>query len=241
MSNLVCKQGNDNIDSLLELHQSWNNRLQFPLSELNERYLRGGVYVRLECSLSKRDIERSERFALTLAVKGSHLDQNIHRHSQLDTTRHDGQLPMFIESVHIVNDTEGLIESVVPAVVRLEVIDQSTDIGFRNPLYVSLITGKFIFVSRPFSPDREQDCILAFNPVCGTGEMPRDVIQARPEMMNDLSAQNTETDRSHQVAVVVNSILPFLRVFIGDYWVSATFKESDNLLVEITDILIGPC
>ena len=58
--------------------------------------------------------------------------------------------------------------------------------------------------------------------------------------MNDFTAQDGTIKRDNQVFMVVNRVLPLLRVHIGDDWVLASFEESADLSVEIQDVLVGP-
>lgn len=146
---------------------------------------------------------------------------------------------MLIKSVHIVNDAEGIIQRAVTSLVRLEFVDSVADVRIRNSLYVSVITGRFVF-RRSALKDGELDSVLVVAPVSETGEMPSDMVQARPKMMNDLAAQNPETDRDKQVMMIIGRCLPLLIIWIGENWVFAATEEADDLTVEIDDVLVGP-
>lgn len=70
--------------------------------------------------------------------------------------------------------------------------------------------------------------------------MPGDMIETRPQMVDDLAGQDGKTNRNRKVSVIIHSPLPFPRTWIGHDWIFAPAEEGPHLGVEISDALFGP-
>jgi hypothetical protein len=239
--NLAYEQIDDISHCVQKLRERWDNRLDFPISELGERYLRGDVRLLLHCSCSGGELMGRKDFPLTELEKSQDtLWLSVGRKIHYGTASDDGQFSMLIESVHIVDDAKGIVNGIIPSVVRLNPFDDVTDADFRNSLYLSLITSQFIFCRRSISQDRKSDGVFVVQPIRVTGEVPCDVIHARSQMVNGFAAQNAETDWDRQTPVVIQSFLKVLRIWIGNNWVLAYAEETGDLSIKIDDVLIGP-
>jgi hypothetical protein len=141
-----------------------------------------------------------------------------------------------------VHDANGVVFSVAPSLVGLQFPDEVENSGISDSLYFSLVSATFVFRKRKrvLSEYRELDRVLMFDSVLGAGEMPCNVVKVGTKMMNGLPTQDAKTNRDGKISMVVNSILPLLRVWIGDDWILASFEENVDLPLKIEDVLIGP-
>ena len=238
-------QARKQIDSLnnrlMHLRQRWDNKLVFPLSELGKHYLRKDFGILLDCFLSQSKLGHRESFSLAILHNGANgIDACARRECEIRATVNNGEFPMLIESVHVVDNADGIALGVAPSLVWLQISDQGQNTGIRNPLYLSLISGKFLFRKWLFPKDRELNGVFMATPVVNTREVPNDMVKAGSQMMHDLASQDTKTLGDSECSMIIDSILPFLSVRIGEDWVLAAFEKSDDLAVEITDVLVGP-
>jgi hypothetical protein len=239
-SHQTCEHIHPFKDRLMQLNERWNNKLTFPLSELGERYQRRDFGIILDCSAHQGDFLEREQFSLAVFSEdaGGFGVPSWNRDSSGGVN--DCQLPMLIESVHIVHDADRIVFSVAPSLVGLQIPDKGKGRGIDDPFYFSLKSANVVARQGFFLEDRKFDGVFMLKSILGTGEMPSDVIEGRSKMMDDFATQNTEPLRDNQVLKIVNRILPFLRIYIGEDWVFALFEEISNLVVQINDILIGP-
>ena len=234
------EQINSAVHGIQELRKRWDDKLVLPVSELGKRYLRGDLRIILDCSLGHGKIFGRKRFALTIFHDVANcLRTSSCRERGIGTSRDDGEFSMLIESVHIVDDANRIVNSIVPSMVGLQTINQRDDITIRNSLYFSVVSGALVFRKR-LAVDRELNGVLVVDSRLRTGKVPNEMIQARPEVMDNLSAENTETLGNTERSMIVNCFLPSLGIWVGDNWVFAVAEEFQNFVVEIEDILIGP-
>jgi len=146
---------------------------------------------------------------------------------------------VFIKDFHLVNDEKAMIRNVVPSVVRLQFLDQSKNVSILNSLYFSVVKFDFRFLFGLSLENRELD-----KPGRGSrsavGEMPNDMIQTGPQMMDNLSGENSETQRNNLIAVIISRFLESLVVRVGDDWVLPVLDKEIDLGLQIRDVLIGP-
>ncbi len=77
-------------------------------------------------------------------------------------------------------------------------------------------------------------------PIAGIGEMPYNVVEGRPKMMDYLSGQNGEPGRDNELAVIGDCLQNNLSVTIWDDGVVALLEKFGNLRIKILDVLVGP-
>ena len=70
--------------------------------------------------------------------------------------------------------------------------------------------------------------------------VPKEFIEDRSKMMDDLSCKDTETERNRLVSVVVNGLLPLLVIGLGNDRVFSFFDELPNFGIKVDDVLVGP-
>ncbi len=243
MSNLTCENIDRITNGIRELRKHWDNRLTFPLADLGERYLRGDLSILLDCASHYGKLGGRRSFSLRVLRQGINhprIKYGSGGKCDIGATDDNDQFSVLIESVHIMNNAQRVADRVVSSLVWLQLPDEMRNISISDSLYFSVITGKFIFRGWGINQHRKPDGVLVIPPISDTGEIPGDMIQTRPQVMNDLSAQNSETNRNGEVSMIIHRFLPFLRIWIGNDWVFAGSKEAVDLSIEIADILIGP-
>jgi len=147
---------------------------------------------------------------------------------------------MLVKSVHVVDDAERVINGTVPSMVWLESLDESLNADTSDSFYFSLIGRQFIFIPRFRGQERESNRVFVVPSIIRAGEVPGDVVQARPQMVNDLATQHAEPDRNCKVSMIVDRFLPTLSIWIGNDWVFATTEKDTDLSAQIDDVLIRP-
>ena len=150
---------------LIELRQSWDNKLIFPLSELSKRYSRQDFGIILDCSVNQGKLGVAERFSLAIfSHSKSNLNSCAHRDVDTSGRGHGCKLPVFIKSVHIVDDAKGVIFEIAPSLVWLHVPNEAENLSSHNPLYFSLVSADFLFRDWLFPKDREFNCVATYKP-----------------------------------------------------------------------------
>jgi len=241
VSNLTREQINPLEDCLVQLQERWDHKLCFPLAELGKRYLRKDFGILIDCPTGQGPLGISNRFSLALLNDGTHcIDARARGNKDVRTCGNNCEFPMLVESIHVMDDTDRVVFSIAPSFVWLYALDEREDAGLGNSLYFSLVSGKFVFRTWLFPKDREFDVVFGFQSIFGAGKMPDDVVETGAQMMNDLPAQNGAIQRNNEILMVINGILPFLRIHIGYDWILARLEKSDDLVIEINDVLVGP-
>ena len=123
--------------------------------------------------------------------------------------------------------------------VGLQLFDQSKDSGFPNALYLSVVSGLFFFRQR-IAKDRKLKGVLVIPPCGRAGKVPDNMVEAGPQVMNNLAGQNTDADGNLQSSMIVERILKLLVLCIGNDWIFACFEKAQDFAIKIDDVLIGP-
>jgi len=221
-------------DFVVKLHQRWNNRLDFPPTELPKRYVGNELAVALElnCNIDGR---KFGMFALVTREHIPHVEGDFSRTNPVD----QDYFSVFVGNVEIVNDKNGGFQR-IGGVVRLESFDQVKDFGICNSLYFSFIKATTVFIDRPFLKDRKLDFPKVLFPILLGGEQPDQMVQTGPQLMNDLASKHTESWWNDQLLMIMNSVKEQLFIVLGENWVLAALKECGEFKLKIADVLVGP-
>jgi hypothetical protein len=218
------------------LYESWDNRLDYPPTKIPERYLRGELAVIIELSV----LFSGQRLAYS-AHATVNLNSKISRESfEQTTSAEENEFAMLVGNVHVVDDQERA-ESRTDTLIRLKLLDEVKRVGIQNSLYLSVISGEFVFRGWPRLKDREFDVSRVRGSAIGiVRQFPNDVIQAGPEVVDNFSSKNAESQRNLQRLMVMDSLRVLLVVELWEDWVFAFLKEPGDLGLKIEDVLLGP-
>jgi hypothetical protein len=100
-SNLLSENLNNLSSRVEKLLEGWRNRLNLPATEIGERYLRGGLAVLLNC---RSDLLVGRRISLCVEHLVNPFSELRVGKSDVDARHGNGQFPMLVESVHVVNE-----------------------------------------------------------------------------------------------------------------------------------------
>ncbi len=232
-SEFANEQQNNISDVLRKLKQSWNDRLILPLSKLPERYLRGELGV--HCHIS--DLNGNAKICLSLYFP-NHLRTQVKVEGRGD----ECEFPMFIGSVHIMDNEQWVVQR-VRSHVWLQTVDQCCRAG-ADALYLATISGKFTFRrSRPIG-------IVGCNGKLDIDETRRSeylgcqleskMIEGGSQMVGDLSSKNAEPEGNRSSAMFIDSLKERLVVVIVPDRCGAVLKENLDFPAKIDDVFIGP-
>jgi len=229
---LSLKPSDDVASLAFKLDEAGNNGTRFTLNKISENYERGNAQILLKLSgqIGGRRmvwiccVEQGERVKLWA--------------SKIKPRHQHGQFPMLGFSVQVVNYPEFVIKR-VDSVIGLHFLDDLLGVFAGDELYFSLKSGRTIFV-KSFQENGELDADGIIAPSLRNGEQPCEMIEARAEMMNDLSCDNRESQRNFTLALVERFLHDNLRIFITDDYVLAFLEERGHFEFEIADTLVGP-
>lgn len=227
---------NNASDVARELRQSWDDRMDYPPTKIPKRHLRGDLAVLIELSFEFR----SERFTCAASVTQK-LPSKISVKS-LNQARgaDDDQFTVLVGNVHIVDDQQR-IKNGIDSVIRLKFSDEFQGISASHSLYLSFVSGEFVFRGWPNFKDGEFDVPEVRRGAVGViREFPDDVIQARSKMMNDFPGKGAESQRDSQRSMIIESLQNVLVVELWNDGALAFLKESGHLRLKIDDVLVGP-
>lgn len=221
-------------DIVRELDEFWDNRLDYPPTKVSERYLRGDLAVLVELS------QHIGGHLLLRQKVSAHFSNEIQWSGEMADGMRDNEFPVLVGNVHLVDDPEG-INVGRRAIVGLEFENDLECTSVRHALYLSVISGQFVFKRwRRIKNGKFQEGPVSRVPRGIVGQLPNEVIQARPEMMDNLAGKDAEAERNRQRLVIFESLRMFLVVYLGHDGVVAFLKEPGNLGLKIDDVLIGP-
>ena len=235
---LVAENTSNTVDAACKVIESWDNRLDFPPTKIPERYVSGDLAIRIEGSAKAGNLDFGKVvISLEHQVKAS-LPASV----DMKSADCQNEFTMLVDHVHFVNDSERMAfwarQQGGRTMVRLQLLDDRPS-RLGDPLYFSLVTGAFRFVSGGMKEDREFDCCRRLRASLQTRKLPSDMIQAGPQLMDDLSAQNAEADRDFSFGVEFDRFLKGFRIILGDSFIRPIFEESINFSFEVHDVLVG--
>lgn len=216
-------------DLVVHLPQSLYDNLRFRPTKVAKSYLRNELAVVLEISSDSGD---GKFLAL---ISPPEFDWKLNRASGLD----DNQFPMLVHDVHVVDSQDkGL--SGVRSLVRLALFDQGTDSGIGDTLYFSFVLGEH--VRRRFFQDGKFDKSPVFwgLPVSDIGKLPNEVIEARPQVVDDLARQDAESGRNVTTSMVFDCLRNHLLIVVTEERVFALIEKGRDFGLKISDVLAGP-
>ena len=213
-------------------NQRWNSRFEFPLTKIPERYtgLQNSIALQVACQVS------GIQFGICLLIRFNE-GENLLREKPHPSVETEERFLMFIDNIELVDDRKGVVQR-VGGFVGLHSFDQITNLGIRDPLYLSFKSGKFVFLNRLFSAHRKINRHVVL--LGAGGEVPYDMVETGSQVMNDLPCQHTESWWNATVLMILKGLKENLVVVLWDSGIIAFIKEPLDLRVEIKDVLFGP-
>jgi nitrate reductase beta subunit len=105
-----------------------------------------------------------------------------------------------------------------------------------DALYYSVFDGLFKFL-RSTTDGKDDPLVRRYSVLAG--QRPNGVIKTRPELMNNLSSNDRNSQRDWRPQDFEGVSATF-RLTLSDDRISAAVQESGDLVIEITDLLFGP-
>ena len=150
---LVSEQFNRIICETQKILERWDNRLVFPLSKLAERYLHGHLSFHLHLRRTDNSHASRPRPYLPRHHYADGGNFCVGLHVELPGKGGEYEFPVLVDSVHIVNEPEGIATRVFSE-VRLQSVDSCQSGGTGNALYLSAVTAHFVFCNTAESAPR---------------------------------------------------------------------------------------
>lgn len=219
---------------VLELVKALNYGLRFRPTELIKRYLGNNLSVALELLL---EIDgRGSKYSALILNGPLH---DVHRDLNCRGADHDYKLSVLVDNVRLVNYEHHRVDG-IGAVIWLKPFDEITDCRLSDSLYFSLVTGEKLFLRWPRLKDGKLNPFQVGLPITGIGELPDDVIENRPQLVNDLSRQHTKAQGDGAISMVLDCLQKKLVVLIAEDGILAFLEKPINLGLQIKDVLLGP-
>jgi hypothetical protein len=112
--------------------------------------------------------------------------------------------------------------------------------GIGNSLYFSRKSGNFFFNDRLGIKNGKPYPLRVFQPFLIAGQLPDQVVETGPQVMDNLSCQNSKPEWDFSAQMIITGYPKHLVILIWDDGVLALTEKGCDLPVEITDTLIGP-
>jgi hypothetical protein len=144
---------------------------------------------------------------------------------------------VLIDDVEIVDDPKRISQR-VGGVIRLKFLDQAEGVNILDQFYFSFVTSTVVRLERSvFEHGKVNPFVFGRS---SNREIPSNVIEARPEMVDDFACKNTEPWWDHAISVVMNRLKELLSIIVWENGVRAFLKEEGDTLIQIKNVLFGP-
>ncbi len=241
---------------IAELHKAWDDRLELSSPRFVERYLAGEIDVHLRVSVGPLHAVPEHLCALLGRPDvGSNLLRLRKDKSYVScTSRVDAdcvwgaygehrnhQELVFLGDVEVMQDEQRIISGLrIP--VRLHSFDYRDALG-SDPLYYSILKGRFELVPLFMHGKRDLEAGVLVPAQC---ESPHQMIETRPELVQDFTDDDAEAQRNGSDAVVesldnkkaVFSLVA--KLYSETIEADIRIKEPLKFRGEISDVLVGP-
>jgi len=168
--------------------------------------------------------------------------RQIHLWSLLGSGADDGQLPVLIKAVHVMEDEQGMLRTMPlgDSVVWLQRLDECAGL-ITDSLYFSVEQGKFVGSRRP----RAEDWKLNIAGIPGavsdlSQKFPNEIVKRGAVVVQDFADEDRKSGRD---ALATPKLLEFLNglvIAFNDFAVTLFVQEAIDLDVKVMDILLGP-
>src|SRR5438034_3402495 len=257
-----------------EIIERWDNRLSLDDPRLLERYREGDLLLHIHgvfgpdsekfCAILKRDngftfpgsdarepkahgADRKPTVEVSV-IPGSVNVQGVQHGGAAD----DMQRSMLMDSVEVVQPIQSGGFRPLRSIVRLQGLNYCLGLG-RDPLdlplgplpslYVSVFPKRSGFKFLRGFADRESGAIVPA-PSVRNDKLPNDMVEDSPEIMNDFSGQDAESERKFffngAASDKTDGAFRRIRVWLTNDLIGLELEEGGQLVVQINDLLYGP-
>ena len=209
------------------------------ITKLPERYERGEFHPHVHFTVSKGPFDFMTRCGVFMNAR--HL-QEIHLGSLLRPGTDDGQLPMLIKAVHIMEDEQGMVGTVPlgDGVVWLQRLNDCAGL-ITDSLYFSVEQGKFVGSRGPRVEDWKLNSIGISGSVSSLSQkLPNEVVKRGAVAVQDFADEGRKAGRDGLLTPEVLELLDTLGIAFYDFAVSLFVQKPVNFDIKVLDVLIGP-
>lgn len=234
---LASEQIDDIPDRVRKMYERWDNHLVFPLSNSCESYRSG----HLQFYLQVKPLSVAFVLHVQADVNRPHCGEEIlwQLDTHVESSHHQDNGAVLINAVQRVKHGKWVFDR-IPSVVGLHALNDIPGSGGRDSLYLSSMTGEFVFRSWPDSEDRKGNRPLIGLPVAFAGKHPCDMVERGSEMMGNLSGEHAKSWRDAAPRVELNPLIERLVLVFTESACGAFFQERSDFRVEVADVFIGP-
>jgi len=219
---------NQGFDIVRDLKERWNQRFTIDNMRLNERFDRG----ELRLLLPFRSKHSGKRWLLSLepvvAREAFAVTQDINADAQ--------EFTMLVDIVRFMKSPKHII----PALVRLEAVDELDSAWFNDSLYFSALQG-FVFL-KTFA-NRELDFsknILTGIKIENQYEMVSQMVEGTSQIVKDVTSNRQHVEMDDWEFSQLRRAYREARVLIGASHMSVGFPVSLGSIFEFGEVLFGP-
>ena len=230
----LMERCNDLDDMVVHLPQRLYDRALFPPNRVLERYLGNELAIALELFY---EIGGHSRVVAFIHHRSLHHPDGEHEGT---SGRNDNQCAVLVNDVEIVNGEQLGIKGTGTGVVWLQPLDEVSNARVADSLYFSFVLGEHVRRRWPFFQDGKLNVRYAPAPVLGVREMPHDMVEARPEMVDNFAGEHAKPERDGELAVVLDCLRNNLLVVMAENRVFACLKKPCDFSLKIEDVLLGP-
>jgi hypothetical protein len=244
----------DRLDRCIaEMHQAGNNRFDFARPELLERYLVAEICFHLQflVHFSETDCQDfgtvwfgpQKLIGPLLGRKLS--DESIgHPSAEIDLAGYvcgadnDRQQSMLVGIVELLNDPQRIVRDGISPIcvsIGLKAFDDRQSAS-GDSIYFPPLSGRYKFLLS--EANRKRDIGIGCSMVLKS-ERPDQMIQTRPQMVDNLSSQNRKS-QGNDFGIGNEGALLRLMINVSSYRIGIRLDKGGNFGFEILDILVGP-
>jgi hypothetical protein len=154
----------------------------------------------------------------------------------------DGQLPMLIKAVHVMEDEKSMVRTVPlgDSIVWLQRLDDCAGL-ITDSLYFSVEHKKFIGSRRPRAKDWKLNNIGISGLVSGLPQkLPDEIVKRGAVAVQDVADDGPKALRDRLLTPELLELLDTIGIAFYDFSVSPFIQKPVNFDIKVLDILIGP-
>jgi hypothetical protein len=220
--------------------QTGNNTDAQPLiTKLPERYERGEFHPHVHFTIPNGSFGFMSCCGVFMNERCLH---EINLGGLLRSGADDGQFPMLIKAVHVMEDEQGVVRTVPlgDSIIWLQRLDECAGL-ITDSLYFSVEQGKFVGSRRPRSEDWKLDSVGVSGSASGLPQkLPDQIVKRGATVVQDFADEGGNSRRNLLLTPKLLELVNVLGISVNDFAVSFFIQEPINFDVKVLDVLIGP-